>query len=130
MKRDYTSGFLNPYKLTKTVLESSSKFYDVRLYMLAHGKYPKELYLFLSATYHTVRNYRVRGFSFFRHCETFFENFFKGSPFNFFDVLQQKCYKIPKVPPFSAPIRSNVWIFRYCKREYLTLRSPIAVFEP
>ena len=42
--------------------------------------------------------------SVFWHCETFFSNFFlsKGSPFNFFDILQQfGCLKIPKGPPFQ-----------------------------
>ena len=47
---------------------------------------------------------KVPPFSFFRHCEIFSENYFlsKGSPFNFFDILQHiGCLKIPKGPPFQ-----------------------------
>ena len=47
---------------------------------------------------------KVPPFSFFRHCEIFSENYFlsKGSPFNFFDILQHiECLKIPKGPPFQ-----------------------------
>ena len=61
-------------------------------------------------------------FQFFRHCETFFRNFFspKGPP-SIFDVLQQWMLKMRKGPPFSAPgarasehlrASSIVWIFR------------------
>ena len=47
---------------------------------------------------------KVPPFSFFWHCEIFSENYFlsKGSPFNFFDILQHiGCLKIPKGPPFQ-----------------------------
>ena len=47
---------------------------------------------------------KVPPFSFFRHCEIFSENYFlsKGSPFNFFDILQHiGCLKIPKGPLFQ-----------------------------
>ena len=46
----------------------------------------------------------VRLFQFFRHCATFFSNFFvaKGSPFKFFDILQQtEVSKSRKGPPFN-----------------------------
>ena len=73
----------------------------------------------------------------------------KISPLQFFDVLRQKCWQFRKCPPFSAPgarasgprratrsiffeyvIFRKFSIFEYCKREYLTLGSLFAIFEP
>ena len=56
--------------------------------------------------YKTGRDHRVPPLSFFRHCATFFPKIFfvsKGSPFNFFDILQQtEVSKSPKGLPFQV----------------------------
>ena len=79
--------------------------------------------------------------SVFRHCETFFENLFFLQRVRL--QLRQKCWQFRKCPPFSAPLGPFFWVcnffeklfrkifdFEYCKREYLTLGSLFAIFEP
>ena len=57
---------------------------------------PPFSYSIFIVRYKTGRDYRVSPLSFFRHCATFFENFFV---FKFFDILQQtEVSKSPKGP--------------------------------
>ena len=91
---------------------------------------------------------------FFLLCETFFANFFnvsKGSTLHFFSILHKNgCSKPPKGPllQFFGTVRLtrdqkisrkkfkvfgffiNFSSRGYCRREYLTLWSPFAIFEP
>ena len=71
--------------MVKIVLQSSTKFYGVKLNHLAQGSEPKRLLLFSRVAYNTRRN-KGSPFSFFRHCETYPTNFYslQGVPLHFF----------------------------------------------
>ena len=65
-----------------------------------------------------LKNSKASTLPFFRHLGTFCPIFSpKESLFNFLDVLRQKCWKIPKGPPFQ--FFSALWDFR----QLLTLFS-------
>ena len=64
---------------------------------------PPFVYSIFNERYETGRDYTVPPLNFFRHCATFFRIFFvaKGSPFKFFDILQQtEVSKSPNGLPF------------------------------
>ena len=77
----------------------------------------------------------------FRHCETFIRKFFspKGSPFNC-DKNVDNFSRVPLLARHSVHVFECIFfekfffvifsIFEYCKREYLTLGSLFAIFEP
>ena len=99
-----------------------------------------------------LKNPKGSPLSIFRHCEIFSEICFfsEGSPLQ----LRQKCWQFRKCPLLArqglalagpgAPLGPFFWvcnffenfffkkflIFEYCKREYLTLGSLFAIFEP
>ena len=67
---------------------------------------PPFVYSIFNVRYKTGRNYRVPPLNFFRHCATFFRNFFnvpKGSPLGVFLLFcNRMCvYKSKRVPPFT-----------------------------
>ena len=75
---------------------------------------------------------RLKGppFSFFGVVRFFSIFFLRGSPIQFFDVLQQRMLKNPKGSPLLACQFDPIFeLFGYCKRKYLTLWSPFAIFE-
>ena len=65
---------------------------------------PPFVYSIFNVRYKTGRNYRVPPLNFFRHCATFFRNFFnvpKGSPLGVFCYFATECVFInQKGPPF------------------------------
>ena len=68
------------------------------------------------ATEWMLKNPKGSPLSVFRHCETFKKFFSKGSPFNFFDILQQnECLKFPK---------GHLSVFRHCETFFENLGPP------
>ena len=132
----------NPRELTKIVLQSSTK--------LPGAKFgTRNWNMKVVPFFQRNMQYRPRLMgppcSFFRDCETFFEKILKSSKsqlFNFFDICNKMdVWKIRKGLPIWArqglhkrpPARQvgpTFGFFGYCKREYLTLSSHFAIFEP
>ena len=94
MKRDYYSdSFFNPHELTKKALESSTKFYGVKLFLL-----------FFRVTYNTGRDQMVTPFRFFfRHYETFFSKKIPKGPLSIFLMVCDKMdvEKSQIIPPLN-----------------------------
>ena len=105
-------------------------------------KGPPSIFLLICDRMDVGKSQRVPPFSFFRHCD-FFPTIKNFIFFNFFMFCDRMDVEKPqRVPPFSfsalrdfsAPLgpffSEKFSIFEYCKREYLTLESLFAIFEP